>query len=82
VGSLKHYQHRALRRARTKRLPADEGYAARIPGFPGLIVFGDTEHAARKELATALEGWIEISLQQGRGLPALATKRIGALSVR
>jgi predicted RNase H-like HicB family nuclease len=76
VNSLSEYQKTALRDIRTKRLPNGEGYVARIPRFPGLIVYGETEHAARQELMSALEGWIELALRQGRGLPALKRERL------
>jgi len=43
----------------------------KIPGFAGLIVFGDSKREALAELESALSGWIEISLRRGDGLPAL-----------
>ncbi len=82
VDSLVEYQSAALRQARLKRLPDDEGYAARIPGFNGLIVFGDTETEAIGELESALSGWVELALRQGRGLPALKSDRQLAVSAR
>ncbi len=81
VKSLTEYQRAALLQTRTKRLSNGEGYAARLPGFPGLIAFGETERAARAELASALEGWIELALKQGRGLPAIKRVYSAAVSV-
>ncbi len=71
VHELEEYKHTALKRAQVKSLGRGEGYSARIPGFAGLIVFGDTKAAALAELATALDGWIEVSLRRGDGLPSL-----------
>ena len=65
------YQKAALNRAVVKPLAAKEGYSARIPGFAGLIVFGDSKREALAELESALAGWIELSLKRGDGLPAL-----------
>ena len=65
------YQRAALRRATLKFLGNGEGYAARIPGFKGLIVFGDTRNEAMRELKSALLDWIALSLRMGDGLPKL-----------
>jgi len=65
------YQKAALKLAVVKHLGRGEGYSAKIPGFAGLIVFGDSKREALAELESALSGWIEISLRRGDGLPAL-----------
>ena len=71
---LTEYRRAALKRAEVKYLNADDGYSARIPGFAGLIVFGDTKRKAMAELESALEGWIELSLSRGDGLPSLRSE--------
>jgi len=71
VDELREYQKAALRRAVVKYLGPGEGYSAKIPGFAGLIVFGDSKREALSELKSALSGWIEISLKRHDGLPAL-----------
>jgi predicted RNase H-like HicB family nuclease len=71
VDELVEYQKAALNRAVVKPLAPEEGYSARIPGFAGLIVFGDSKREALAELESALAGWIELSLKRGDGLPAL-----------
>ena len=71
VDRLSEYRWAALKLAEVKHLGADEGYSARIPGFAGLIVFGETRREALAELESALEGWIELSLKRGDGLPSL-----------
>jgi len=71
VVELDEYKKAALKRDQVKLLAADEGYSARIPGFIGLIVFGQTKREALAELESALEGWIELSLSRGDGLPSL-----------
>ena len=71
MNHLKEYQKAALKLAEVKFLGTGEGFSARIPGFHGLIVFGATKSEALAELASALEGWIEIALARGNGLPSL-----------
>ena len=71
MDQLVEYQKAALSRAVVKALALEDGYSARIPGFAGLIVFGDSKREALAELDTALAGWIELSLKRGDGLPAL-----------
>jgi len=65
------YKKAALRLAQVKFIGADEGYSAKIPSFGGLIVFGRTKRETLVELESALEGWIELSLSRGDGLPSL-----------
>ena len=71
MAELDEYKKAALKLAELKFLGADEGYSAKIPGFAGLIVFGQTKREALAEMESALEGWIELSLSRGDGLPAL-----------
>ena len=71
VDELRGYQKAALKRAVVKYVGPGEGYSAKIPGFAGLIVFGDSKREALAELQSALSGWIEISLKRHDGLPAL-----------
>ena len=71
VDELRGYQRAALKRAVVKYLGPGDGYSAKIPGFAGLIVFGDSKREALAELESALSGWIEISLKRHDGLPAL-----------
>ena len=71
MGELREYQKAALKRAVVKYLGRGEGYAAKIPGFAGLIVFGDSKRETLAELESALSGWIELSLKRGDGLPSL-----------
>jgi predicted RNase H-like HicB family nuclease len=73
VKDLVKYQKAALQRATFKFLGEGEGYAARIPGFRGLIVFGSTKTKAMQELKSALFDWISLSLRMGDGLPRLKT---------
>ncbi len=68
---LERYQNRALKKATVEFLGRGEGYCGKIPGFSGLIVFGDTKKEVLAELESALEGWMEIALKKGIGLPSL-----------
>ena len=69
MDDLNAYQAAALELAVV--CPFEDGFEATIPGFKGLIVFGDTEAETRAELESVLEGWIAVSLRRGCGLPEL-----------
>jgi len=71
VNGLSEYCKDALKLAVVKNLGSGEGYSAKIPGFAGLVVFAPTRAEVVRELKSALEGWIELSLARGDGLPAL-----------
>ena len=71
MDKLKDYQKAALKLAEIEFMGKGEGYCARIPGFKGLIVFNGTKPGVLSELESALEGWIELSLARGYGLPSL-----------
>jgi predicted RNase H-like HicB family nuclease len=71
MNGLSEYCKDALKLAVVKNLGAGEGFSAKIPGFAGLVVFAPTRAELLTELKSALEGWIELSLERGDGLPAL-----------
>jgi predicted RNase H-like HicB family nuclease len=71
MNGLSEYCREALKLAAVKRLGPGEGYSAKIPGFAGLVVFAPTRTQVMRELKSALEGWVELSLSRGDGLPAL-----------
>ena len=71
MNGLTDYCKEALGLALVKKLGPGEGYSAKIPGFAGLVVFGATRSEVMRELKSALEGWVELSLQRGDGLPSL-----------
>jgi predicted RNase H-like HicB family nuclease len=71
VNGLSEYCKDAVKLAVVKNLGAGEGYSAKIPRFAGLVVFAPTRTEVLRELKSALEGWIELSLERGDGLPAL-----------
>jgi len=71
VAPLNKYCQQSLKLAEFTFLGADEGYAARIPGFRGLIATGATKKETLAELETALEDWINLALKRGLGLPPL-----------
>ena len=68
---LAEYCEAALKRSEIKSLGPGEGYSAKLPGFPGLLVFGSSRREVMTELRSALEGWVELSLARGDGLPSL-----------
>jgi predicted RNase H-like HicB family nuclease len=72
VRTLDAYRKQALRLAEVSVLGGDEGFAARIPGFRGLIAVGQTKKQALAELDSALADWIDLALKRGLGLPAVS----------
>jgi predicted RNase H-like HicB family nuclease len=77
VNEMAAYQRAALKRAVIQPMPDASGFKATIPGFKGLIVFGETKQETRKELQSVLEGWIAVALRRGMGLPALSGEVAG-----
>ena len=71
MNGLSEYCKDALKLAVVKKLGAGEGYSAKIPGFAGLVVFAPSRAEVIRELKSALEGWVELSLSRGDGLPDL-----------
>ena len=65
------YRRQALKLAVVSFLSENEGFAARIPGFRGLIATGQTKREALAELESALADWINLALKRGLGLPAV-----------
>lgn len=72
MSSLDRYEGLALDRAEFTDLGPEEGIAAKIPGFRGLIAVGKTRALAKRELASALHEWISLALVRGYGLPRVA----------
>jgi predicted RNase H-like HicB family nuclease len=79
VRELEQYRKTALKLTEVKNLGKGEGYSAKIPGFKGLIVFAETKSAVLAELESALEGWMELSLERGDGLPSLHTESTASM---
>ena len=75
MAPLNRYCKQALRLAEITFLGDEEGYAARIPGFRGLIATGATKKEALADLETALVDWINLALKRGLGLPALRSSK-------
>jgi predicted RNase H-like HicB family nuclease len=71
VNNLLKYRRMALKKAEIVNLGTDEGYAAKIPGFAGLLAVGSSKKAAVTELESALDDWMSLALKRGLGLPAL-----------
>jgi predicted RNase H-like HicB family nuclease len=82
VAPLNRYCQQALKLAEITLLGADEGYAARIPGFRGLIATGSTKKETLAELETALVDWINLALKRGLGLPPLRPAKSAVVSGR
>lgn len=74
MDTLASYRKQALRLAEIEKLGDEEGYAARIPGFRGLIGNGRTKKECLADLESALAGWIELALKRGIGLPAVSKR--------
>jgi len=71
MNGLSEYCKEALKLAVVKNLGAGGGCFAKIPGFAGLVVFAPTRIEVVRELKSALEGWVDLSLSRGNNLPSL-----------
>lgn len=71
MDDLTGYRRDAMKLALVTELRWDEGYAARIPGFRGLIATGQTRKEAIAELQDALADWIDLALRREIDLPAV-----------
>ena len=70
---MEKYRRQALKLAEVTSL-GEEGFAARIPGFRGLIATGATKRETLAELETALADWIDLALRRGLGLPPVTAR--------
>lgn len=68
---LSQYIQAAMRQAKYKILPDDEGYYGEIPGFQGVWSNADTLEECREELAEVLEEWIFLHLSDNTPLPVV-----------
>lgn len=71
MDDLAGYRRDAMKLAQVSELGGDEGYAARIPGFRGLIATGRTRKEAIAELQDALADWVTLAIRRRIGLPAV-----------
>jgi predicted RNase H-like HicB family nuclease len=69
---LTDYVEAAMRRAKYKILPANEGFFGEISGFKGVWANHDTLEACRDELREVLEDWMLVSVRLGFKLPVIA----------
>ena len=82
MDTLARYRKQALKRAVIVELGDDEGFAARIPGFRGLLGSGETKREALVDLEGALKDWIDLALKCGHGLPAIRRHEPEVISAR
>ena len=74
------YRKLALKAVEITNLGPEEGFAAKIPGFKGLLAVGSTKKEALIELESALEDWVNLALKRGIGLPSVLKPTRGALA--
>jgi predicted RNase H-like HicB family nuclease len=70
MATILQYIQAAMEHAHYEKMEDGEWFAS-IPGFAGLWASGRSVETARKELLSALDGWIEISTKTGHRLPDL-----------
>ena len=80
VDMLASYRRDAMKLAVVTELGGDEGFAARIPGFRGLVATGQTRKDAIVELGDALADWVQLALRRGIGLPPVKQPDARALT--
>ncbi len=68
MATILRYIEAAMEHARYEKMEDGEWFAT-IPGFSGLWASGRSVEAARKELLSALDGWIEVATKTGHRLP-------------
>lgn len=81
MDTLTSYRKQALKVAVVESLGGGEGYVARIPGFRGLIGHGATKKETLADLDSALEGWIDLALKRGVGLPPVTSRELEIVTV-
>ena len=67
---LTEYIDRALSEAEYDKLE-DGTFSGRIPGFKGVIAFGETLRKCEEELQSTLEDWIFVGLKLGHKFPII-----------
>jgi predicted RNase H-like HicB family nuclease len=80
VDNLTSYRKDAMKLATVIKLDGGEGYAARIPGFRGLLASGRTRKESIAELEDALVDWIDLALRRGLGLPSIKQRKARELT--
>lgn len=67
INMLTDYIQTALRQAHYE---LEEGiFYGEIPGFQGVLAYGDTLEACREQLQEVLEGWLIVGIRHGDTLP-------------
>jgi predicted RNase H-like HicB family nuclease len=61
----------ALERAKYEIIDDHEPYYASVPELPGVWATGKTFEECRKELISAIEGWIVLGLRMGHTIPPI-----------
>jgi len=65
-----------LDKARYEIIDNKEPYYGEIPALQGVWATGKTLEACRKELASALEGWVILHLRTNTPIPGLRMPRL------
>lgn len=73
---LLEYVDAAMRQAKYKILPDDEGFFGEIRSCKGVWANTPTLETCRDELRNVLEDWILVRLRQGQNLPTIAGIRL------
>jgi predicted RNase H-like HicB family nuclease len=68
---LSQYIQAAMRRAKYKILPDNEGFYGEIEGFQGVWANAETLEECRDELVEVLEEWIFLHLSDNTPLPVV-----------
>jgi predicted RNase H-like HicB family nuclease len=47
----------------------DSAWVARVPDLPGCSAWGETPEAASREVAIAMQLWLDVAREDGRDIP-------------
>lgn len=66
----------ALQQAEYEIIGDLEPYYAHVPGLPGVWATGRTFKERRRELISAIEGWLILGLRMGQAIPPISGRTI------
>ena len=69
MATVLEYMNAAMKHAVLEHLPEENEWYAHIPEFVGLWATGATQEEAKRELFSALDGWLHVNAFHGTKTP-------------